>query len=243
MHTIVASAGWLVGVGGDTPVSAPRKWGSSGQKRGRKKKGRKREGRSVPPSLSSLPSSTSRWLLSPLSLLGAVEKIRTTLDDFYRRRPPAHLRPGLVHTPVSHARAPLSAPCTPPGACGSIFVCAPLWQSWLPLLNPLGRGRPSRLSAWSQVNSPRHRHRPHAAMCTTSRNPPGPARNFALGSLVIPIHPPAHPHEACVPTLDIAPYPPPPTHPPAPPPGATADNPLPQPPPPPPPTFWQPPRP
>ena len=218
----------------------------SGQKRG----GNERGGRSLPPSPPFPLLLTVSYLIlavapcsPPFTLLGAVEKFRTTLDDFYRRRPPAHLRPGLVHTPVSHARAPLSAPCTPPGACGSIFVCAPLWQSWLPLLNPLGRGRPSRLSAWSQVNSPRHRHRPHAAMCTTSRNPPGPARNFALGSLVIPIHPPAHPHEACVPTLDIAPYPPPPTHPPAPPPGATADNPLPQPPPPPPPTFWQPPRP
>ena len=106
MHTIVASAGWLVGVGGDTPVSAPRKWGSSGQKRGRKKKGRKREGRSVPPSLSSLPSSTSRWLLSPLSLLGAVEKIRTTLDDFYRRRPPAHYAPRpCAHAGFARARA------------------------------------------------------------------------------------------------------------------------------------------
>ena len=216
---------------------------AAGKKGGGKKRGgNERGGRSLPP-CPPFPHLRVAGCSPPFHFSEPLKKFEPLLTISIAGAHLPIMRPGLVHTPVSHARAPLSAPCTPPGACGSIFVCAPLWQSWLPLLNPLGRGRPSRLSAWSQVNSPRHRHRPHAAMCTTSRNPPGPARNFALGSLVIPIHPPAHPHEACVPTLDIAPYPPPPTHPPAPPPGATADNPLPQPPPPPPPTFWQPPRP
>lgn len=80
MHTIVASAGWLVGVDDDTPVSAPRKWGPrSGAARGGSalfscpraagKKGEETRGEVGPPLplLPSLFSSPSRALPSPLS--------------------------------------------------------------------------------------------------------------------------------------------------------------------------------
>ena len=79
----------------------------SAQRRGGEKRGgNERGGRSPPPSPPfPLLIPESRAAFPPFTLLGAVEKFRTTLDDFYRRRPPAHAPRPCAHAGFARARA------------------------------------------------------------------------------------------------------------------------------------------